>query len=63
ALVRGRKLLLDAQMFTTGVLLRNGFNSGAKNATALLPARTGSPRQKKVKLPNDQSSVVGLHKD
>ncbi|MCI88631.1 hypothetical protein A2U01_0109918, partial [Trifolium medium] len=45
ALVRGPKLLLDAKMFTTGVLLWNGFNSRARNATALLPARTSAHGQ------------------
>ncbi|MCI52625.1 hypothetical protein A2U01_0073871, partial [Trifolium medium] len=60
---RGRKPLLDDLTLTTGVLLWSGFNSQARNVTALLPARIGSPRQKEGKLPNDQSSVVGLHKD
>ncbi|MCI85599.1 hypothetical protein A2U01_0106878, partial [Trifolium medium] len=50
------------QIVITGVLFWNGFNSRAKNATALLPARTGIPRQKRGKLPIDWNSVVGLHK-
>ncbi|MCI85227.1 hypothetical protein A2U01_0106506, partial [Trifolium medium] len=41
----------------------NGSNSQTGNAIALLPARIGSPRQKRGNLPNGQSSVVGLHKD
>ncbi|MCI70690.1 hypothetical protein A2U01_0091953, partial [Trifolium medium] len=63
ALVRGPKLLLDAKIFTTGVLLWNGFNTRARNATALIPARTWPPRQKRGRLSNKQSSVIGLHKD
>ncbi|MCI78887.1 hypothetical protein A2U01_0100158, partial [Trifolium medium] len=63
ALVRGPKLLLDVKMFTTCVLLWNGFNSRARNVIALLPVRIWSPRQKRGRLSNEQSSVVGLHKD
>ncbi|MCI76572.1 hypothetical protein A2U01_0097842, partial [Trifolium medium] len=62
-LVRGPKLLLDAWKFITGVPSSNGFNSRPRKVTALLVARIGSPRQKKGKLPNAQSSIIGLHKD
>ncbi|MCI51754.1 hypothetical protein A2U01_0072998, partial [Trifolium medium] len=46
-------------MFTTGVLLWNGFNNQARNATALLPARIESPRPKRGNLP----SALAPHKD
>ncbi|MCI21634.1 hypothetical protein A2U01_0042803, partial [Trifolium medium] len=44
---RSRKhLLLADRTLTISVLLWNDFNNRVKNATALLPARIGSPRQK-----------------